>query len=259
MSNDAVLLEINDHIAMVTLNRPGNRNSMTAELLTAFHETVVKLQSERSVRCLIITGSGPNFCAGADFKSALGDGDGLPHENFLAMYKPFLAVADIEVPVIGALNGHAIGGGFGLALICDLRVANMQSKYGANFTRLGFHSGMAVTYMLPRLIGLPRANELLLSGRLVSGAKAADLGIVNYAEDPTEVLPRALKLAREIAAGAPAVVRMMKRSIYRDLGWNPRATAELDAHLQSRTYETADAREGIAALLEKRDPLFRGC
>ncbi len=258
MPNDAVLLEINEHIALVTLNRPGTRNSMTAELLDAFHATVEKVQRERSIRCVIITGSGPNFCAGADFNSTVGDGDGLPHENFLALYKPFLAVADIEVPVIAALNGHAIGGGFGLALICDLRVANMQSKYGANFTRLGFHSGMAVTYMLPRLIGLPRANELLLTGRLVSGARAADLGIMNYAEDPTEVLPRAEKLAREIAAGAPAAVRLMKRSIYRDLEWNPRVTAELDAHLQSRTYEMADAREGVAALLEKRDPVFRG-
>jgi enoyl-CoA hydratase/carnithine racemase len=258
MATNAVLLEINDHIAVITLNRPENRNSMTAELLAAFHAAALKVQRQRDLRCVIITGSGPHFCAGADFNSVLGDGDRLPHENFLALYQPFLAVADIEPPVIAALNGHAVGGGFGLALICDLRVANMQSKYGANFTRLGFHSGMAVTHMLPRLIGLPRANELLLTGRLVGGARAARLGIMNYAEEPTEVMPRALKLAREIAACAPAVVRMMKRSVYRDLDWNPRATAELDAHLQSRTYEMEDAREGVAALLEKREPAFRG-
>ncbi len=128
MPNDAVLLEINDHIALVTLNRPGNRNSMTAELLDAFHATVEKVQRERSIRCVIITGSGPNFCAGADFNSTVGDGDGLPHENFLALYKPFLAVADIEVPVIAALNGHAIGGGFGLALFCVLGLAILHSK-----------------------------------------------------------------------------------------------------------------------------------
>jgi enoyl-CoA hydratase/carnithine racemase len=258
MPDDAVLLEINDRIGLITLNRPGNRNSMTADLLDAFQKTVRHVQRARSVRCVIITGSGPNFCAGADFKSALGDGDRLPHENFYALYEPFLAVADIEVPVIAALNGHAVGGGFGLALICDLRVANMQSKYGANFARLGFHSGMAITHMLPRLIGLPRANELLLSGRLVSGAEAARLGIVNYAEEPTEVMPRALKLAHEITGCAPAVVRMLKRSIYRDLDWNPRVAAELDAHLQSRTYEMEDAREGVAALLAKREPTFRG-
>ena len=258
MSTDAVLLEIDDHIAVITLNRPGNRNSMTADLLAAFQAAVTRVQRERDIRCVIITGSGPNFCAGADFNAALGDGDRLPHENFLALYQPFLAVADIAPPVIAALNGHAVGGGFGLALICDLRVANMQAKYGANFTRLGFYAGMAVTHMLPRLIGLPRASELLLTGRLVSGARAAELGIVNYAEEPTEVMPRALKLAREIAACAPAVVRMMKRSIYRDLDWNPRATAEIDAHLQSRSFELEDAREGVAALLEKREPVFRG-
>lgn len=258
MPDDPVLLEINDHVGLITLNRPGNRNSMTADLLAAFEAAVGKVRRARDVRCVIITGSGPNFCAGADFNATLGSGGGLPHENFHALYQPFLAVADIEVPVIAALNGHAVGGGFGLALICDLRVANMQSRYGANFTRLGFHSGMAITHMLPRLIGLARTNELLLTGRLVSGAKAAQLGIMNYAEEPTEVMPRALKLAREIAGCAPAVVRMMKRSIYRDLDWNPRATAELDAHLQSRTYEMEDAREGVAALLEKREPVFKG-
>jgi enoyl-CoA hydratase/carnithine racemase len=116
----------------------------------------------------------------------------------------------------------------------------------------------AVRLEIDKHIVLPRANELLLTGRLVNGAEAAQLGIVNYAEAPTDVMPRALQLAREIAEGAPAVVRMMKRSIYRDLNWAPRSTAELDSHLQSRTYAMEDACEGIAALLEKRKPVFRG-
>ena len=167
-------------------------------------------------------------------------------------------MGEIEVPVIGALNGHAVGGGFGLALMCDLRVANIQAKYGANFTRLGFHSGMAVTYMLPRLIGPPRAVELLLTGRLISGAQAAEIGLVNYAVEAPDIMPRTLELAHEICTCAPAVVRMMKKAIYRDLNWNPRATAELDAHLQSRTFEMEDAQEGVRALLEKREPRFRG-
>jgi len=258
MSDAPVLVEFKDSIGIITLNRPGNRNSMTREMLDAFHAAVNAVKSRRDLRCVVITGSGGNFCAGADFKSAFGEGDRLPHENFLERYLPFLAVGEIEVPVIGALNGHAIGGGFGLALMCDLRVANIQAKYGANFTRLGFHSGMAVTYMLPRVIGLPRAAELLLTGRLINGAQAAEIGLVNYAVEAPEIMPRALELAHEICACAPAVVRMMKKAIYRDLNWNPRTTAELDAHFQSRTYEMEDAQEGIRALLEKREPQFKG-
>merc|ERR1719210_1600737 len=99
-------------------------------------------------------------------------------QNF-AMYNHFLSLLDLKVPVIGALQGHAIGGGLGLALCCDLRVCHATSQYGANFVRLGLHPGMATTYFLPRLVGVPRAAELLLTGRLVTGAEALQLGLAN--------------------------------------------------------------------------------
>jgi enoyl-CoA hydratase/carnithine racemase len=174
------------------------------------------------------------------------------------MYEPFLALLSVEVPIIAAMNGHAIGGGLGLAIVSDLRVANRNAKYGANFVRLGFHPGMATTYILPRLLGAPRAIELLLTGRLISGAEAAELGLAHYAVDADEVLERAWGLAREIAEAAPVAVRLTKRSIYRGLGWDPSTAAEVEAHAQSRTLEMDDAQEGIQALLEKRPPQFRG-
>jgi enoyl-CoA hydratase/carnithine racemase len=262
MADPAVLYEVKDHIATITLNRPDNRNSMTEDILSGIETSVAEVRRDPEVRCVIITGKGRSFSAGADFRSQVqrptGGRELLPNERSFAMYSPFLSVLDIEVPVVGALNGHAIGGGLGLALVCDLRVANRDAKYGANFVRLGLHPGMATTYFLPRFVGIPRAAELLLTGRLITGAEAAELGFANYAVAPDVVLPKALELAGEVAGCAPIAVRWTKRSLYRNVGWDPRTAAEIEAAMQSRTVETEDFREGVKALLEKRDPEFRG-
>jgi enoyl-CoA hydratase/carnithine racemase len=263
MSGTAVLYESDGQIAEITLNRPDNRNSMTPDVLEGLREAVARAQSEEDLRCVIVTGRGRSFCAGADFKSqAQQESDAArfraPNERTFAIYSPFLSLLDLEVPIIAAMQGHAIGGGLGLAVVCDLRVANREARYGANFVRLGLHPGMATTYILPRLLGLPRAVELLLTGRIISGAEAADLGLANYAVEPDQVLDKARELAREIAACAPVAVRWTKRSVYRGIDWDPRRAGELEAHAQSRTLETEDAREGIRALLERRDPVFKG-
>jgi enoyl-CoA hydratase/carnithine racemase len=181
-----------------------------------------------------------------------------PNERSYATYAPFLSLLDVEIPVIAAMQGHAIGGGFGLALVCDFRIANREAKYGVNFVRLGLTPGMATTYLLPRLVGLPRALELLLTGRIVTGAQAAEAGLANDAVAPDAVLARAQELAREIATAAPQAVRWTKRLIYAGVGWDPRQAARAEAQYQSRTQETEDFREGVAALLAKREPKFEG-
>jgi len=259
MTDTPVLVEKTGYIAQITLNRPENRNSMTADLMAAFFEAVETVKSDPELRCLIITGSGKTFCAGADFKADQ-DNELFQSANnaLLNMYRPFLELQQISIPIIGALNGHAVGGGFGLTLMCDIRVANKNAKYGASFARLGIHSGMAISYLLPRLIGLPQANELLFTGRLINGLQSQAMGLVNYAEAEERVLPKAWELAEEIAASAPVAVRMMKRSIQRGLDWNAMAAAEWESHCQSRTFEMEDATEGIKAFLEKREPDFKG-
>ena len=165
---------------------------------------------------------------------------------------------DVEVPTLAAMNGHAIGGGLGLALVCDLRVANREARYGANFARLGFHSGMAISYLLPRIVGVPAAADLLFSGRIVSGAEAAALGLVHEAVPAAEVAAAARRRAEAVAACAPLAVRLMKQSLYRGLAWDPRSAARAEAFAQAATLATEDAREGIRALLEKREPRFEG-
>lgn len=251
-------------IGVITLDRPDNRNSMTPELLAAFAAAVACARADRDARCIVITSSatGPRACfsAGADFRAAVQlEGAGpLPHQRSFAMYEPFLAVLDLEVPVIGALNGHAVGGGFGLALMCDLRIASTWARYGANFVRLGIHPGMAITYLLPRLVGAAAAAELLFTGRLVDGAEAQRLGLASRAVPGDEVLPAAMQLARDIAANAPLAVRLTKRSLRRGLEWDPRGAALHEALVQAETLETEDAAHGIESLLGKQTPKFTG-
>ena len=259
MNETAVLASTRNLICEITLNRPDNRNAMAPEMLQAFQGVIDRVKADREIRCVIVTGSGTNFCSGADFRSGILDrGNEQPQDASFGIYRPFLTILEVQVPVIAAMNGHAIGGGFGLGLVCDLRIANRDARYGANFARLGIHSGMAISYLLPRITSVPRAAELLFTGRVFSGAQAAEMGIANHAVEPDQVLPKARELAAEIAACAPVAVRMMKRSLYRGLNWDPRTAGELEAFAQSRTLEMADAKEGVAALLEKRTPKFRG-
>lgn len=258
----AVLVSRDGNVGVMTLNRAEGRNSMTPELLQGVGDGVRSLRRMDGLRCVVVTGRGRCFSAGADFTSQIqSDADGAdrqPHERSFAMYRPFLSLLDLEVPVVGALNGHAVGGGFGLALLCDVRIANREAKYGANFARLGLQAGMGITYLLPRLVGVARANELLFTGRLVTGEEAEAMGLVNGAVDAAEVVERAMELATNIAGNAPYALRQIKASVYRGLQWRVAEAAQWEAFGQATSLNTEDADEGIRALLEKREPHFKG-
>lgn len=146
MTRQSVVLEIDRHIATIRLDRADNRNSMTPDLLEGVSNAVAQVRDEGDVRCIVITGSGDTFCGGKDFKSAAAVDESTPaHERTYAIYSYFLSILDLEVPTIAAMNGDAVGGGLGLALVCDIRVANAEANYGAPFVRVGMHPGMAST------------------------------------------------------------------------------------------------------------------
>jgi enoyl-CoA hydratase/carnithine racemase len=255
MSEPAVLLEVRDKICQLTLNRPRNRNSIDDEIPLALKQRLEELKGIKDVRCIILTGSGSTFCGGGDFRSELfkhifDDKTLLANEAIAKkIYSPVVGLLDVDIP---------IGGGLGVALLCDFRIANRTAKYGTNFVRLGCTSGLAISYTLPRLIGIPAAMELLLTGRLISGEQAERIGLANYATDPENVLPRAWELAREIAAAAPMAVRSMKKAIYRGFEAERSEALEYESHNMSRTMQSEDFLEGTSALLEKREPNFVG-
>ncbi|MBK9072833.1 MAG: enoyl-CoA hydratase/isomerase family protein [Myxococcales bacterium] len=247
-------------VGIIRLQRAANRNSMTPELLDGFAVATALARADAELRALVVTGEGGFFSAGADFRSNIqrDDASRISAERSALMYEPFLSLLDLEVPTIAACNGHAVGGGFGLALACDLRIGAQDAKFGANFVKLGIHPGMAITYLLPQLIGGARAAELLFTGRLLDGRAAEAMGVLGQAVPASEVLPTALALATQIAENAPIAVRLTKRSLRGAHAAAARAAAYAESFAQAATLETSDAKEGVAALLAKRPPTFSG-
>ncbi len=256
-------------MVVLTLSDPPRRNAMTEAMGRALSAEVARLATDNSVRAAVLTGAGGAFSAGGDLgmiESKAAAGRAEPggaarvrnQQEMEAFYRLFLAVRDLPFPTVAALNGAAIGAGLCVALGCDLRIADETARLGLNFTRLGIHPGMGATWTLPRLVGASRAAELLYTGRIIDGAEAARIGLVNEAAPAGHALERAIGLARELATCAPAAVRGAKRALARtfDVGLDDQLAFE--AARQAECYETTDLAEGIAAVREKRAPVFRG-
>ena len=263
MSESPVLLSVEGAVATLSLNRPP-RNTMTREVMACFAERLEEVRSTPAARVLIVTSVGKHFCAGAELGAdipgeapALGGPPGTA-DRLREVYAPFLALMDLPIPTIAAVGGAAVGGGLGLALACDFRVVCPETRFMAPFVRLGIHPGMALTYLLPSIVGAARAMEMLLTGDEVRGELALSWGLANRCVPEPDLLDEAYSLAAQIAAGAPAVVRWTKRAVHRAIGLDPRAAADVEAMAQALTFGTKDAEEGMRAFLEKRVPEFTG-
>ncbi|MGG2459509.1 enoyl-CoA hydratase/isomerase family protein [Streptomyces sp. RGM 3693] len=247
-------------VTVVTFDNPAKRNPMTGRLTAQWRRAMRSLCQDPDLRAVVITGTGPAFCSGADL-GELADrhGRGLPgtRARLSDFYRTWLTVRDLPVPTVAAVNGHAVGAGLALALACDLRYAAAEAKLGAPFVQLGLHPGMATTALLAEAVGPPRARELLLTGRLISGARAATIGMVHEALPADQVLRAALDVADEIAAAAPLAVRLTKSGLAQG---QPTVEGALtwEGLAQPVTTTTDDFREGIQARRERRRPHFTG-
>jgi enoyl-CoA hydratase len=250
-----------DGVALLTLARPDRRNAMTAELTEAWTQAMHELAGDDAARVVVVTGEGTAFCSGGDL-SWIGESPDLSvdaiRDRMLPFYRAWLAIRDLPIPSIAAVNGHAVGAGLCLALACDLRYAATTAKLSAPFTSLGMHAGMAATYLLPEAVGLPVARELLLTGRAVQADEALRLGLVNGVHDPAELLDASLKVAARIAGNGPVAVRLTTAGLRP--GGHPSVEAALayEALAQPVTFATADLSEGLAAAKERRRPNFQG-
>ncbi len=255
-----VHLEVADHVAVLTFDEPGRKNAMTPQLGDALAARVEELRRRSEVRAVILAGAGGTFSAGGDLTMLaalrqLSTDDARLH--MLAFYARYLSVTQLEVPVIAAVEGAAMGAGLCVALACDLCVVDRDAKLGFNFTQLGLHPGMGATYLVPRRVGAQRAAELLFSGRRFDGRHALELGLALEACAAGEVLPRARELARQVASSAPLAVRGLKRALGVDQAGLARAL-EHEAGEQALGYATADLAEGLRAAAERRPPVFSG-
>ncbi|HEY2714701.1 MAG TPA: enoyl-CoA hydratase/isomerase family protein [Solirubrobacterales bacterium] len=257
-SSAHVEVGLRGHVAMLTLNNPERRNVMDMETAAAMQEAVERLGRDPQVRCVVIAGSGGVFASGADIREldAAGAEENLAYNRRLRA--SVNAVAALPVPTVAALNGHTLGGGLELALACLLRIASTEAKLGLPEVRLGIIPATGGLARLPITIPRTVAAELALTGELISGAEAKELGLVNAAVPPEEVLDRALELAAKIARVAPLSARAIVESLRRD-----RNLPIADANLQvedrlAALLASRDRREGARAFLERREPEFEG-
>lgn len=261
MSNELLVQRRPDGIAVLTLNDPDRRNAMSDEMTAAWRQTMTELRTDQGLRCVVVTGAGSAFTAGGDL-SWLAAKNAVPvaavRDRMLAFYRDWLSIRELEVPTIAALNGAAVGAGLCLALACDLRYAAAEAKLLAPFTSLGLHPGMAATWLFPEVAGLPVAREMLLAGRVVTGAEAERCGLVNRAVPRDRVLAEALEIAERIAANAPIATRLTKVALSGGGHADMEAALRWESLAQPLTMTSADMLEGLSAQRERRRPEFKG-
>jgi enoyl-CoA hydratase len=250
-----------DGVVVLTLSLPDRRNAMSAAMTASWGRAMAALRADRSVRVVVVTGEGSAFCSGGDL-SWIGAEPGASverlRERMLPFYRTWLAVRDLEVPTIAAVNGAAIGAGLALALACDLRYAAADAKLGLPFTALGMHPGMASTFLVPEVAGLAVAREMLLTGRVVTGSDAAAMGLVNQSFPSDELLARALSVAAAVAAAAPVATRLTKAALAVGAPVSFEAALQWESLAQPVTLATEDLQEGLAAQRERRPARFTG-
>jgi enoyl-CoA hydratase/carnithine racemase len=264
MAYEHIRLTRDGGIVTLAFNRPETRNAMTPEMGEEVSRAVNEIRADDGVRVVVLTGAGNAFCSGGNLSMIAQDagaqvGGGAPRLGSpREFYARFLTIRDLPVPTIAAINGHAIGAGLCIALACDLRVAAADAKMGMTFTKLGIHPGMGATFFLSRLVGTARACELFFTGRVFDAGEAERLGVVNRTVPREQFEPTVHALAQEIAAAAPIAVRLVKKSIYRGVQHTLDDMLDYEALNQGFTFTTADAREGVTAMLEKRPAKFEG-
>ena len=255
-----ILVDVHEGVATVTLNRPDRLNAFAARMRQELTEAIVESAAREDIRVIVITGSGRGFCAGADVThlrqvAEAGDEASL-REQVAAGQAVVLAIRDARQPVIASVNGPAAGAGASLALACDLRIAAESASIGLTFNRIGLHPDWGATYTLPRLVGPAVAAELIFTGAMIPAREAQRLGIFNRVVADDRLVEESGTLARSLAAKPRLPLRLAKRAVQRSLEASLREMLDFEMEAQLQCGRSADAREGIEAFVEKREPDF---
>lgn len=237
-----------EHVALVMLRRPPH-NYFSLEMIAAVADAFESLDELDDCRALVLCAEGKNFCAGADFS-------GTATYTSEQLYAAAARLFRTRKPIVAAVQGAAIGGGLGLALAADFRVAAPEARFSANFARLGFHHGFGLSVTLPRLVGEQRAADLLYTGRRVDGTEAVTLGLADRLAPLDRVLDEAIAYAADIAASAPLAVESIRATLRGDLADRVSAATVREAAEQARLRATADFAEGTRATAQRRPPRF---
>lgn len=253
---------VDDGVARLTLNRPDTGNAVDLQLARELSDATIACSEDRSVRSVLLTGAGRNFCVGGDLRSFTSRGDDLPvHLREITMYlhAAVSRLARLAAPVVVAVQGSAAGAGMSLACGGDLVVVGPSTRFVLAYTRIGLSPDGGASWLLPRLVGLRRALDLALTNRALTGEEAVDWGVATILVDDDEgVRPEAERLAVELATGPTAALGAAKRLLRDSADTTLETQLEHESIALSNNAGTADGREGIAAFLEKRPPRYTG-
>ena len=261
--DEHIKVEVEDHVATLTLNRPERLNALGAGMREQMLQALLKLGDDPGVRAVMVTGAGRAFCSGGDVKEmserqAAGAESRRPVEIQPVREKILAVLRTMPKPVIAVVNGVAAGAGFNLALGCDMRIASDKATFTQAFVKRGLHPDWGGTYFLTRMLGTARACEFIFSGDMISAKQAGEWGLVNRVVPHDELIAEARHWARRLAEGPPIVIAMAKRGIYRSTESDLASALEYEAYAQRVVWPTEDAAEGIRAFVEKRPPVFQG-
>jgi 2-(1,2-epoxy-1,2-dihydrophenyl)acetyl-CoA isomerase len=258
MTEPAVLFELRDATALITLNRPAQRNALDFDMRDGLQQAVTRLRDDAAIRAVVITGAGGAFCAGGDLKNMTGERRPAPanRQRIRRLHLWLRDLIDLEKPVVAAVDGPAFGGGFNLALTADFILCTPAARFAAVFARVGLVPDMAGLFLLPRIVGLQRAKEIVFSARTIAADEAKSLGIV-YAITPAErLLDDALALAARFHAASPEALGMAKTILNQSFHLDRHALAELEAYAQAVAMDSAYHRDAVARFVAKEPPLF---
>lgn len=261
-----LLIERDGPVVVATLNRPDERNAISENAHSAeIADFCAQMTRDQSVRSIVLTGAGKSFCAGGNIKhmrDKAGMFAGSPYD-IRNRYRTGIqmiptALYDLEVPVVAAINGAAVGAGLDLACMADIRIASHAAVFAESFVKLGLIPGDGGAWLLPRVIGMARASLMTLTGDTIDAAKALEYGLVSEVVAPEQVLPRAVEIAQSIAANPGHATRMAKRLLREGQDMKLGPLLEMSAAYQALAHHTQDHAEAIAAFIEKRPPEFSG-
>jgi enoyl-CoA hydratase/carnithine racemase len=253
-----VLFDLDEHVAVITLHRPEVRNAFNGEMGDALVAALTRADEDDDVRAVVLTGTPPAFCSGADMTSRGETFAKRDEKTFSAAALPVTAW-QVRKPVIAAVNGHAIGVGFTITLHCDLRIFADNARYGVVQTRRGVMGDAYSHWTLPRIVGMGAAADILLTGRTFDGDEAQRLGLCNRVLPNDQVLPAALEMAKDIATNtAPLSVAYSKRLLWDSWNLSLSEVEAFETEYHHYLMSHADAREGVVAFLEKRQPQWTG-
>lgn len=260
-TRETVLVRKENGVGWITLNRPEVLNAVDIDTLMKLQSILKQMDSDSSIRCLVITGSGRAFCAGADLQSLKGRVESSNislAEDLREGFNPIASkIRSIDKPVIAMVNGVAAGAGMSLAFACDLRIMSESAKFVEAFAKVGLVPDSGATFLMPRLLGLTKAMELAFTGEGIDAKESERLGIVNRVVPPDKLESETRALAEKLAKG-PRGLGLTKRAIYKAMNLDFDSSLEYEAFMQGIAGSTSDHKEGVKAFQEKRPPQFNG-